>query len=255
MNRRQFLINCDDLGMHPSINEGIANILKANIISSCSLMAVGLYSDDAVARLKDIGVSSVGVHLTVNAEYPALPVRPLTDQASSLTDGRGVFLNSPGQTRDALVLDEMIAELEAQINLVTDHGFDISHFDGHMFFYEPDIGGEVTFQAVHRLAEQYGVPLRVVNGTVLRGPVKQTHFIWEEYETIARRHNFYKTTLLNPANTCDEIIIHPGSNIDSLSQITSSGILRYADYTFFSGCDFADICRTNNLDIISWNNI
>ena len=111
-----FIINCDDLGMHDSINEGIADILAQRIIHSTSIMATGQAFDKAIQILKHIGIDRCGVHLTLNSEYPKLPCRPILGQeVASLCDSEGYFLADPLQSRKQANTDQIRQEFLAQI--------------------------------------------------------------------------------------------------------------------------------------------
>jgi predicted glycoside hydrolase/deacetylase ChbG (UPF0249 family) len=80
--QRRLLINCDDFGYHPTINEAIVEILSNGIIRSASIMPAAPHFDDALRRLAAAGIDRVGVHLAIAGEYERLPIRPVTDPRS-----------------------------------------------------------------------------------------------------------------------------------------------------------------------------
>lgn len=67
---KNLFIVSDDLGLHPSVNEGIALALKEGWIDGASLMANGEYFEDALERLKEIEKPNLGVHFVLVEEKP-----------------------------------------------------------------------------------------------------------------------------------------------------------------------------------------
>ncbi len=104
--QRRILINCDDLGYHPTINQAIVEILSQGVIRSASIMAVAPYYDDAVEKLKSAGISKIGVHLTLNSEYQALSFGPLSS-AKSLINERGFFYPDIQEVREQAQIEDV----------------------------------------------------------------------------------------------------------------------------------------------------
>ena len=129
---RRILINCDDLGYHPTINQAIVEILSQGVIRSASIMAVAPYFDDAVENLKSAGISKIGVHLALGAEYQALSFGPLSS-AKSLINGRGFFCPDIQEMREQAQIEDVALEFEQQIAKVVHSGLSVTHLDGHMF--------------------------------------------------------------------------------------------------------------------------
>jgi len=63
-------IIADDLGLHPSVNDGIIFLLKNKYISGASIMANGQAFDDAISKIKHVegAPPHVGVHLVLVEE-------------------------------------------------------------------------------------------------------------------------------------------------------------------------------------------
>ncbi|MCP5110340.1 MAG: ChbG/HpnK family deacetylase, partial [bacterium] len=112
------LINCDDLGMYPTINDAVVEILAGGIVKSASLMAVGNFFEDAVQKLAREGIREIGVHLTLGSEYTSLPVRPLSEATTvpSLVGGDGAFHPDIRAIRERLDTAEVRRELCLQVN-------------------------------------------------------------------------------------------------------------------------------------------
>jgi len=247
-----FLVNCDDFGMHASINEGICDLLAKGRIRSASLMAPGQAFDDAVRRLRAIGLDRCGVHLTLNSEYPRLPTRPLLrDAAASLCDSRGRFLPSPQETLKKADIGQVRQEFQAQMSKIENAGIRLTHIDGHMFCFDRGIGGEDIERVAREIAQTSGLPIRFRNdnGT---GPGHRTHWIWEGYDDQASRCDYYRALLARGTRVIEEIIIHPAKHPEKLAEFTAAGERRLSDYRFFSSGEFEELIAEKQLQIVDW---
>ena len=247
-----FIINCDDLGMHNTVNEGIGEILAQGIIQSTSIMASGQAFEDAIQRLKSMGIDRCGAHLTLNSEYPKLPCRPVLGRAvASLCDSQGRFLADPLQSKERANTRHIKQEWLAQITKIENAGMHLTHMDGHMFCYDPAVGGKQIAGVAKAISESTGLPMRWLNSDGAgRGPI--TRFIWEDYDDEISRFNYYVKMLTTPLSGVEEIIVHPARDLTRLTVFTRAGERRVSDYHFFSSQLFRDIVSSNKLTILDY---
>jgi predicted glycoside hydrolase/deacetylase ChbG (UPF0249 family) len=248
----RFLINCDDLGMHATVNEGICDLLAGGLVCSASLMAPGQAFEDAIRRLRCIGLDHCGVHLTLNSEYPRLPTQPVLGGAvDSLCDADGRLLADPLDSRKQADIEQVRREFQAQMKKIENAGIHLTHIDGHMFCYDPAKGGEDIARVVREIAETAGLPIRHLNpdGT---GPGFKTQIIWEGYDDQATRFEFYRKILVGTSESVEEIIIHPAKNLEQVARFSNAGERRLGDYRFFSSQGFSDLVIANKLEIMGW---
>jgi len=125
---RLLILNCDDLGMCHSANEGVYESLRDGLATSSSLMVPCPWAREAAARYRG---EDVGVHLTLNAEFELYRWGPVT-QSPSLLGGDGGFPGTAADTWDHADLDEARRELRAQVERAILWGFDVTHLDSHM---------------------------------------------------------------------------------------------------------------------------
>lgn len=150
------IVNADDLGLHPRIDEGILRAHREGIVTSATVLVTGRSAAEAVARAREQGLP-LGVHLCLSTRLtPALPV----EQVRSLApDGR--FRASWAQLGFAWVagrvrLSEVRAELAAQLNRCQALGFTPDHLDGHQHLHVlPGVS-----RIVSQLAAERNLPVR-----------------------------------------------------------------------------------------------
>jgi len=237
---KKILINCDDLGMHPTINNGILSVLDKGVVKSASLLPTGQYFEEAILGLKKIGVSKIGVHLSLCAEYPKAPLMPVLSRSQPFLSLEE-WLQTP---RDLHLCQN---EIIAQIEKVEKTGLQISHLDGHMFFYEPAVGGKKLFELVQNIADRIKIPLRHQEGNQKRVS-PSIRMIWDDYDTLESRFSFYENLFREDACDFLELIIHPGTPAEEMKKFTNKPERRYADFLFFT-----DPKLRHNLRDLGWS--
>jgi len=163
---RKLIINADDFGLHPAVNNAVIEGHVSGCITSASLMPGGAAFAGAVdltAKYPDLGV---GVHLTlVGGE------KPVSDPAlvPSLVDEGGRFVNNYLQFfarffTGKVSLSEVRLELTAQLDKVSDFGIVPTHVDSHQHLHAlPQISDIVL-----DLAENHGIrALRIPDEALL----------------------------------------------------------------------------------------
>ena len=155
----QVLIRCDDIGMCHTVNTAAQRVLESGIPFSASVRFACPWYQEAVDLLRQHPEVSVGVHLTLNAEWKNYRWGPVAgaDAVPSLVDSCGYFLPSRallfGQNPK---VEEVEKELRAQIRRAMQSGLRIDYLDYHM-------GAAVSTlelrEVVERLAREYGLAI------------------------------------------------------------------------------------------------
>lgn len=133
---KKLIINADDFGLHPLINQAIMQGHRQGCITSTSLMPTGAAFEDAVALSFQTPTLGVGVHLTLVAEKPLLDlskVKTLVAQNGQFPQEHTAFIRKLmlGQIN----LNEVYLELSAQIERVVHTGLMITHLDSHQHLH------------------------------------------------------------------------------------------------------------------------
>lgn len=153
------LIRCDDIGMCHAVNMAAKEVLETGMPVSMSVMVPCPWFTEAVELLKKYDNVSVGIHLTLNAEWKqyrwgpesgASVVPTLVDSIGNFFPSRSkLFGNNPK-------LSEIETELRAQIDKALKAGLKIDYLDYHM-------GAAVqtleTRAIVEKLAAEYKVAI------------------------------------------------------------------------------------------------
>jgi predicted glycoside hydrolase/deacetylase ChbG (UPF0249 family) len=252
-NPKQLLINCDDMGYHPAINSAIADVLSGGVVKSVSLMSTGTYFEEAVDTLRNLGISHLGVHLVLAAEYENLPMRPIADpeKIRSLVTAEGYFHRSMEQIRESARLEEIEHEVIQQLDRAINAGFTLTHVDGHMFWYESNQGGKSTHNLITKICDRYGLPVRSAYPHQSR-LIKKVHMFWDNFSGIEERKQEYNSFLQQLNSNLSELIIHPGKNPEMLGRFSATGDRRIADYEFFSSPSLKSVLDRNNIEVITW---
>jgi predicted glycoside hydrolase/deacetylase ChbG (UPF0249 family) len=157
--RKQLVVNADDFGFTPDVNEGIVEAHRRGILTATTLMANGAAFDDAVRLARETPSLDIGCHLVLIG-------------GKSLVTGKA-FPSTVVQLLTALARREIrpYAELKVQVGKMVDAGIRPTHLDTHKHTHlAPSV-----LDAVARLAEEFEVrwvrrpfdfPLNAMRGMV-----------------------------------------------------------------------------------------
>jgi chitin disaccharide deacetylase len=129
----RLIINADDFGLTTGVNRAIAELHRANTLTSTTLMARAAATNDAIEIAHSTPTLGVGCHVVLVDGEPILPAQELPTLVD-LHTGRfqptlGAFLERllTGRIRSS----EIEAETEAQIARLQAGGITLTHIDTH----------------------------------------------------------------------------------------------------------------------------
>jgi predicted glycoside hydrolase/deacetylase ChbG (UPF0249 family) len=131
----KLIINADDLGYTPAINQAIFDLYNRERVSSTSLLVNMPYNQDAIERLGACPDLDVGVHLNLTKGRPLLPLEQIPTLVG--TSG-GFWLTKEFYIRAAtgrISLKEVEVELRTQIERSLDYGILPLHLDSHSHWH------------------------------------------------------------------------------------------------------------------------
>ncbi len=131
----EVLIRCDDIGMCHSVNTAFREVLETGLPVSASVMFACPWYQEAADLLKRYDNVSVGIHLTLNAEWQNYRWGPVAgrDAVPTLVDSNGFFFPSRKTLFDNNPsVADVERELRAQIERALRSGVRIDYVDYHM---------------------------------------------------------------------------------------------------------------------------
>ena len=256
---RLLIVNCDDLGMCHSANEGVYDALRGGLGTSASLMVPCPWAREAAARYRG---EDVGVHLTLTAEWELYRWGPIT-QSPSLLGGDGGFPRTVEDAWDHADLDEVRRELRAQVERAILWGFDVTHLDSHMGtlqlrpeFFDVYLDLAVEFALPLRLSgwstqELVGFPFRDLADD--EGVIAPDHLI--VYSGVGARRPFEKALQdLRPGVT--EIFVHPGTDHAELRSLAPDWANRVDDHHLLTrDTQLGAMVERSGVRLIGWREL
>lgn len=134
--RRRLIVNADDFGLSPSVNEAIIRAHRDGILTSASLMVNEAGFEEAVKLAKENPKLGVGLHLTLLQGHSALP----SEKIPGLINERGEFGNDPVFVGFVYFIqrrlrEQLRAEIHAQFEKFRSTGLSLDHVNGHLHLH------------------------------------------------------------------------------------------------------------------------
>ena len=163
--RRRLIVNADDFGRSPSINQAVIRAHREGILTTASLMVNEPHAAEAIVLARQNPLLGVGLHLSLACGVSALPAQEIPD----LVDSGGRFSDNPvaagcryffsRQCRRQLPL-----EIAAQFEKFRATGLKLDHINGHLNLHLHP----VIFAILIGNAEKFGIKtLRLTNDPFL----------------------------------------------------------------------------------------
>jgi hopanoid biosynthesis associated protein HpnK len=204
---KQLIINGDDFGVSPSVNQAIIQAHQQGILTSTSLMVTGSAFQEAVALAKQNPRLGVGLHLTLVCGRSQLSPKEIPH----LVNQQGNFLNDPVQAGlryqfHPQARQELRQEIHAQLQAFQATGLKLSHVDGHLHLHTHP----VILGILKELAPEFAIPFirlpyEELNFTLKISPHNSwLKFIQSQIFTQLRHHGetlFAQT----PVRFCDRV--------------------------------------------------
>jgi len=131
--QRRLIVNADDFGLSPSVNEAVIRAHRDGILTSASLMVNEPGFDEAVKLANENPKLGVGLHLTFLMGHSALP----PEKIPGLVNARGEFSENPVATGFRFFFkrslrEQLRAEIRAQFEKFHATGLPLDHVNGHL---------------------------------------------------------------------------------------------------------------------------
>ncbi|HTD40255.1 MAG TPA: ChbG/HpnK family deacetylase [Mucilaginibacter sp.] len=218
----QLLIRLDDIGMNHSVNMAAQKMAATGLPISVSVQFACPWYQEAVAILKKYPNVSVGVHLTLTAEWRYYRWGPVLGRSAvpSLVDTLGYFHYSTEQfAKSGYKLDEVEKELSAQIERALHSGVKITYVDPHMgiALSTPELRA-----LTEKLARKYHLAISTLSNVTYYGETYKE--MWGE--PVATKKKAFMDYINNHLSSDHPnlVVIHTataGAEIDALTDVNS----------------------------------
>jgi predicted glycoside hydrolase/deacetylase ChbG (UPF0249 family) len=160
MSPKHLIINCDDFGQSPPMNQAIMHLLEEHKVSSATIMAPAPGFEEAAEWSRRRGQLNIGLHLTLTSEFDALRWKSLT-RHPSLHDKSGYMHKTVEAFERSADTAAVMKELAAQYEAVARFGIPITHADNHMGSLYGTATGRSHIPHVLRQCARWRLPFRL----------------------------------------------------------------------------------------------
>ncbi|WAH39460.1 carbohydrate deacetylase [Alicyclobacillus dauci] len=205
------IINADDFGLSPSVNQGILEAYEMGSVSSATMM-VNLPGFQGAVEMSR-ATPNLGVGLHFNLTYGSPISAP--EEVPSLVNDRGEFSRKPDRWKKR----DVWFELKKQWNQLLENHITPTHLDSHQHIQI----FPAVYESMVRLAREENVPMRKVGWeptiTGVVHPKSSDRFILDVYfEDDGRTRLKQHLKSLQPGVT--ELMCHPGHVDEYVYQIS-----------------------------------
>jgi chitin disaccharide deacetylase len=253
---RLMLIRSDDFGMSHGKNMAIKELIETGMPVSVSVMFACPWWKEAVEILREHPDISVGVHLTLNAEWKHYRWGPVLGPSAvpTLVDDEGYFFPSRGALfGNNPELSEIEAELRAQVQRAVDTGLQIDYLDYHM---GAAVQTAETRAIVEQIAGEFGLGISRWFGED-DSSVTYTAPLGEKTEGLVDRVNN-----LNPdAVNLQVVHVAPAqSDMNAMIDLNPSGPRdmaeqRHGELQALLSPEFQQALQRNNVNLITYRDL
>jgi len=242
---RRLIINADDLGYDPAVNEGIVLAMRGGVVTSSTLMVNLPHSEHGATLARGL---PVGLHLNLSRGAPVSAGFPQALLRVGAFDEALV-----GSLPAEVVAEEVLAQLARAEELL---GAPPTHVDvhRHLHLVAAVLEGLCTVAAARKL------PVRGLDGKMQtelrhRGVRTTDHFVGEAVSEAYWTEQRFAATVANLEDGTTELMCHPGyppretrtsyalQRAVELGTLTSTTARRALDEAEVTLASFADLAR------------
>jgi predicted glycoside hydrolase/deacetylase ChbG (UPF0249 family) len=244
---RLLIVNADDFGMCHDQNEATIEGLTSGLFTSSTILVTCPWFEEAAEFARANPSADLGVHLTLTSEWDRYKWGPVLGRTAvpSLVDARGYLWADVPEVFASDRLDEVEAELRAQIDKAVAAGIDVTHIDSHM--------GPLHLRADYhqlyvRLARDYRLPIRRASRRVMHqlgmdsiveqmerdGILCPDNFVFEGPPHPADTESYWTNLIRSLKIGITEVLCHPALARTELRGCARDAEQREADFRFFT---------------------
>lgn len=267
------ILNCDDFGMNHATNQGTSKALASGGMTSATIMVPCPWFSEAVKFAKEHPQANLGCHLTLTSEWKVYKWGPVVGwkSAPSLCDNLGYMFSDVPAVYLSAKMDEVEAEVRAQIDRALTAGIDVTHVDSHMGTLQYAPGYHELYL---KIAKSYNLPCRVAGralmaqygGEYLVDMADEMGVLHPDELFQGQPDNDPKDEAANDAwwkkriGECEpgkvsEIFIHCGQDTPEMHATTGTALRRTADAEYFSRPETRAYIKSQGIELISYREL
>jgi chitin disaccharide deacetylase len=264
---RLLVLHADDLGMAHSVNEATFEALEQGFVTSASVMVPCPWFPEVAARARQRTDLDLGVHLTVNSEWPGYRWGPVSSRGvPTLLDADGYFPLVPDLVARRASLADLETELRAQIERALSAEIAVTHLDSHMgtLFLSPEV-----LALYRRLGRAYRLPVLVTDsfgGDSVAIPDDDGTLLIDRVLAIlpgptqAQWRSTYEGMLAPLPSGVHELILHLGHDGDELRAATGNvsewgSAWRQQDLDLVRDPEFRRFLEREGFVLVTWRDL
>lgn len=286
MPNKFLIINADDFGLLPEVNQAIVECFKAGSITSTTLMVNTEGSADAVNLAEENPALGIGFHFNLTQGKPIEDPKNIP----SLANSDGTFYSRREFEKRSILgqIDrfDIEKEFKKQIEKVNEYNLDITHIDSHHHIH--------LFPTVFKIVSDYaiknGLPLRVPwvafdfikapmqfkavkslirkvllktlirqgSANALKGLVKPDKFL-SIYDYIPIplqiQAEHYLELLKSATSGITEVMVHPAYATTTLKYMFSDCQIKEQELAALSSFSFVKEAENNRFKVVSYREL
>lgn len=266
---RLLIVHADDAGVSHSTNEAVIEAFEQGGINSTAIMVPCPWFPEIADYARKNPEKDFGLHLTFSSEWHGYKwggIAPASDIKSLLTE-EGYFYATTSEAVENARVNEVEAELRAQIEKAIAAGIQPSHFDTHM---NTLLGNVDLLKLYLRLGREYKVPVMIGNDPA----AAPDSFLIPELLEYPRVNVYSPTTDVEPAEWktyyaqalaempagVSVLIVHLAVDNAETRAMTKGhdyydAKWRQRDLDYILSKKFMKSIESNNIQLITWGDI
>jgi chitin disaccharide deacetylase len=188
----ELVVRGDDMGWSHDTNLSIIRAYKEGILTSTSVHARCLYSDEAFALCKANPGLAAGLHVTLWEPSPTRPVLPYEEIPTLATRYGFFYLSRSDFDRAHPTLEDVEKEIRAQLVWVRANGLHVVYLDCHNMGTQRGLRPDIR-QLFIRIAKEERLLISTHEGETRMaiGPIKWSHpAVWDTFPRLVEKSEF-----------------------------------------------------------------
>jgi predicted glycoside hydrolase/deacetylase ChbG (UPF0249 family) len=264
------IVHADDLGVAHSVNSASTRALESGLVSSASIMIPCPWVPEIAAYARAHPDADLGLHLTLTSEWNLYRWGPVLgkDKVPTLLDSSGYLYPLENEAAAHMDINEVKAEIRAQIAWARALGIQPTHLDSHMgTLYQ----SKALFEVLLRVARENKLPFRVSQDWFARAPFMPA--LLGSGDVVLDRtisiepavepedwSRFYANEIKNLRPGVTDMVVHLAFADEEMKGITFGhpnwgAEWRQRDFAFVTSDAFRKLLKENNVKLITWREL